>query len=164
VNEKQDEIFIIHFFELPSIGAGTRKLFQPHITFLAHVLCAENMEYENILREVAKTAQETKPFSLNFERVEYFGVNADKPVARLSNSSESQALHMRLFNNATSLGFELGQPFYSGAHFQPHMTLEANSSVSSIITHEINTLTVAVSHGDDEETTEVLGNFSLNGS
>ena len=164
VNEKQDEIFIIHFFDLPSIGTGSKKLFQPHITFLAHVLCTENMEYENILREVAKTAQETKPFSLDFERVEYFGINADKPVAQLSNSPESQALHMRLLDNVTSLGLELGQPFYAGTHFQPHMTLEVGSYASSIETHEVDTFTVAVSHGNNEETTEVIGNFALNGS
>lgn len=159
----EDTIFIMHFFNEPLLGLNSKDEYDAHITFLAHVICVKNANSTRLLREVKEIAKNTPKFLIQFGTASYFGVDHDKPVVQLMKTIEGERLHLDLLQAATSMGLLLGQPQYAGQNFQPHVSLPLGASTPRG-SKVVDTISMVINFNSKlDNSTEVIGNFSLRG-
>lgn len=120
-----DRGFLIHFLEIPTEIQGSKiadELSGLHITLLGHLMGNADLDLEALIPILESIDQ--SPIELHFGEVAHYGAEGQHRVLTLEDPSGAlKAFHMELMELATDAGFALGQPQYSGANFNPHITL-----------------------------------------
>jgi len=123
-------VFVMHFLgdTPPELGTQKPSADDLHVTFLAHVSYEEEPQITELVTRIGQVAAKTQPFTLTVGELDFFGVNHNIPVKRISGEIiHAQALHMNLLVATFAAGLFSKEPAnHLGDKFSPHVSLPLN--------------------------------------
>ena len=155
-----DTYYVMSFLnKLPEIGVTKFGDPELHITFLAQVLDSSFSDVNGFVADTARIAENTNIFALFYDEEKTFG-DSDKSykVMTLDRTEEAFNLHQSFVSSVENFGLRLGQPYYAGDNFIPHISFEDEKLPTNPVI--VDSLTL-VRHLGVTGNVEVLWNVNL---